>query len=415
MAQRIGPLKSRLSLASTELSRMSILIGLILALTFVLYNCGNSNWLSIEEVATEFWYDANWSYRRKITIDRTNVENVENPSTTYADFPVLVYETGLSNINENGTDIRFTTSDMVTELPREIESYTAGTLYAWVKVTLTKDSSDSTNDVIYMYYGYAGVSEPAPISTYGSQNVWDTNFKMVQHLGENTTSGTTRTDSTSNGNTGTAEANVVHTATGGRIDGADNLNAAADYVDVPSDASIDVENITMSVWIRPTALPIDGGVDHIINRLIASRPATYGMVVEPSGDLRLKGIVRLDGSETTTRNVLSNSALSNNNWYYAVTTYDGDKLKLYVDGVKQTDEDDTDGAIDTDDPGILRLGEHPSSPGNDIVGFIDEVRISSIARTAEWILTSYNNQCEVGTSPNCNSAFLSFGTEFPLP
>ena len=120
---------------------------------------------------TSGWYDNAWQYRRSITIDHTKVDNVATPSTTYADFPVLVYCTGLADINANGTDIRFTTSDGVTEIPREIESYASGTLYAWVKFTLTKDSGDSTDDSIYMYYGNSGASEPAIDSTYGAENV----------------------------------------------------------------------------------------------------------------------------------------------------------------------------------------------------------------------------------------------------
>jgi len=142
----------------------------------------------LDEISVTFtggnWYDTDWSYRREITIDHTKVEDVADPSTTYADFPVLVYATGLSNIKAAGADIRFTSSDGTTELPREIEDYSGGTLYAWVKVTLTKDSSDADDDVIYMYYGNAAATEPAPDSAYGSQNVWDDNYNGVWHLSE---------------------------------------------------------------------------------------------------------------------------------------------------------------------------------------------------------------------------------------
>ena len=141
------------------------------------WDAGNADDLTVKvRVKEQAWYDSDWSYRRQITIDHTSVEDVADPSTTYAEFPVLVYATGLSNILPNGADIRFTSSDGVTELPREIESYTGGTLYAWVKLTLTKDASDSTNDIIYMYYGNVLATEPAPDSTYGSENVWDSNF-----------------------------------------------------------------------------------------------------------------------------------------------------------------------------------------------------------------------------------------------
>src|SRR5450759_1503592 len=134
--------------------------------------------------AGESWYNSSWTYRRQITIDHTKVASDE------ANFPVLISLDSLSNINTNGTDIRFTSSDGITELPREIESYSAGSLRAWVKTTLTKDSSDSTDDIIYMYYGNSSATtEPAASSDFGSQNVWkstgDTSTAMVQHMKDN--------------------------------------------------------------------------------------------------------------------------------------------------------------------------------------------------------------------------------------
>jgi hypothetical protein len=83
------------------------------------------------------WYNTNWSYRREITIDHDDVQDVADPSTTYADFPVLVYATGLSNINANGTDIRFTSSDGTTGIaPRNRE------LLWWHSLRLGKGDSD---------------------------------------------------------------------------------------------------------------------------------------------------------------------------------------------------------------------------------------------------------------------------------
>src|SRR5450759_3001929 len=130
--------------------------------------------------AGESWYNSSWAYRRQITIDHTKVASDE------ANFPVLISLDALSNIQANGTDIRFTSSDGITELPREIESYSLGSLRALVKVPTL---SSSTDTVIYMYYGNSGATEPAASSTYGSQNVWqstgDTSTVMVQHMNDN--------------------------------------------------------------------------------------------------------------------------------------------------------------------------------------------------------------------------------------
>ena len=74
--------------------------------------------------ATVAWYDQNWGYRTKITIDHTKVGSA---TENELNFPVLVSLSGLSNINVGGSDIRFTSSDGVTNLSREIEYYATST------------------------------------------------------------------------------------------------------------------------------------------------------------------------------------------------------------------------------------------------------------------------------------------------
>jgi hypothetical protein len=69
-----------------------------------------------------------------------------------------------------------------------------------------------------MYYG-----NPASGNQENITDVWDDNFKMVQHLEE--TSGN-HYDSTSNGNTGTPYGGVIQD----RIDGADDLDGGDDYI-----------------------------------------------------------------------------------------------------------------------------------------------------------------------------------------
>jgi hypothetical protein len=192
--------------------------------------------------AGESWYNSSWLYRKKITIDHTKVASDE------ANFPVLISLAALSNINVNGTDIRFTSSDGVTELPREIESYSSGSLRAWVKVPAL---SSSTDTVIYMYYGNAAATEPAASSTYGSQNVWkstgDTSAAMVQHMKEDP-SGTSpqMIDSTSNANNATSSgAMTTGDQVAGQIDGSLHFDGTDDCVQASNAASLNTPTVTV--------------------------------------------------------------------------------------------------------------------------------------------------------------------------
>jgi hypothetical protein len=362
---------------------------------------------------TSDWYDSNWSYRREITIDHTLVADVTDPSTTYADFPVLVYATGLSDILANGADIRFTASDGVTELPREIESYSDGTLYAWVQVTLTKDASDASDDVIYMYYGNGSASEPAPDSTYGSENVWDANFKAVYHLNETVDdegSGATHYDSTLHDNDGTQDGNDDAT---GKIASGQAFDATDDYINVPDASSLRLGtgNFTVAVWVE---FPISGSYyweGIVVKGFATSAPANMWGLVRWSN--YTYGVQYWDAGDTAGEyNADLNSGEISDGWHYVVVTRDGSLHKMYVDSTECDSDTTTPSNLISSDP--LKLGSDMSPRW--FGGTIDEVRISNILRPETWLTTEYNNQsnpsafCGVGMEETAESSYSSPGT-----
>jgi hypothetical protein len=80
-------------------------------------------------------------------------------------------------------------------------------------------------------------------------------------------------------------------------------------------------------------------------------------------------------------------------WYYIVGTYDGDRARVYVNGVLEAVGDSSPGiVVNTTDP--LFINNHTffnrteQSSGR-IGGIFDEVRISNIARSANEIAAIY--------------------------
>jgi hypothetical protein len=121
----------------------------------------------------EEWWNANWRYRKTITINHLKV------SGSLTGFPVLVSLTDsdlASKAQSDGRDIVFTDASLV-KLDHEIESFnhSTGTLNAWVKANV----SSSVDTVLQMYYG-----NPAASNQQNPTGVWDSNFVMVQHLSE---------------------------------------------------------------------------------------------------------------------------------------------------------------------------------------------------------------------------------------
>ncbi len=135
----------------------------------------------LSDVYAASWYDTSWEYRKTITIDNAQVGGTSN----LTDFPILVHITNDSdlstaNVQSDGDDFVFTSSDGTTKLSHEIESFsndaTDGTLVAWVKVSSISYDADTE---IYMYYGNSNSASNQDVS-----NTWNSNYKSVWHLSE---------------------------------------------------------------------------------------------------------------------------------------------------------------------------------------------------------------------------------------
>ncbi len=331
------------------------------------------------------WYERfpYWRYRTTLAIDHTKV------GADLTDFPVLVDVTNanLTKAQIDGDDILFTDGSW-TKLDHEIEMFdhATGRLVAWVRVP---SLSSTTDTILYIYYGNPTASNQENVA-----GVWDSNFKMVHHLEETTD---THYDSTMNNNDGTPEGGLNQDAIG-KIDGADGFDPVENaYIRIGDDDTIDFNGTqTLEMWIKTdnkTALMI-----------LADNAAPIGSACTVHASIPIGGrFMYRRGNTTHDWEALSTSDIADGEWHYVVGIDDGNGFKIYVDGVKEYDGTP------------LGYGT-PSTIENDLLigsrlgtlfffnGTIDEVRISSVNRTADWVSTSYNNQYDP-------SSFCAFGIE----
>ncbi|MBW1788482.1 MAG: DUF2341 domain-containing protein [Deltaproteobacteria bacterium] len=327
-------------------------------------------------LAQAAWYDSGWSYRQKITILSTLAD------ADLSNFPYLVKITDAANplfadAQIDGDDILFTAADGTTKLNHEIEKYNPATneLYIWVQVP---SILGTVNTEIYMYYGNGSATNQQSVEA-----TWDDDFVMVQHLQE--TSGT-HFDSTSKNNDGTPLNGVVQTATG-KIDGADQFDGSNDKVDVADSATLRVVDMTLEAWVYiPDSIPSS------FHGIVVHAPSTsnwYGLWNNGN-------VFHFRWSTGSVRRTDFATTISPNNWYYVTGVLDvaGNVAITYLDG-------NVDGTVNDPDPptptaGPTYLG-HTSSGSEYFKGFIDEVRISKIARSEDWIKASYRNQDSPGS------------------
>ncbi|MFC2122453.1 DUF2341 domain-containing protein [Bacteroidota bacterium] len=322
------------------------------------------------------WYDSSWLYRKQITIDSTKVAG------NLSDFPVLINlpsDADLANdAQDDGNDILFTAADSVTKLSHEVESFNGGSgqLIAWVKVP---NLSSTTDTDIYLYYGNSGTG-----SQEDTYNVWDSDYKVVQHLQEIAKTGggyNDHLDSTSNSNHGEAENGVIMDSIGA-INGANDFDGTDDVITIPNDATLDITSaITLQACIRADS--VDTSSDGFL-----FRRNVYGLDVADTGSgAYIKMVIDVGGGLISFQSDPGTIAVGS--WYHIVATYDGTNWIIYRNGV-QIEDGFLAGNIQTSTNDLV-IGEEYNSSFN-FNGIIDEVRISSTARSAEWILTEYYNQ-----------------------
>ncbi|MEE8060684.1 MAG: DUF2341 domain-containing protein [Gemmatimonadales bacterium] len=350
-----------------------------------------------------------WNFRKKITIDSTKVPSDQT------NFPVLISLTDsdlAADAQDDGDDIVFTAADGVTQLSHEIEKFdgTTGELVAWVKVP---NLSSSVDTVLYMYYGHATTS-----SQENSTDVW-TGYVGVWHLQEDPGPGNPGDikDSTSYANHGTADASMDSAdQVPGVANGSFDLDGTDDFVQVSSSASLNPSTtVTVEAWYNLDTCSTDAvGLvskgDGVMNNTGTS--VRYALWIEGDGttcsnnDTTFCVNTPKWGTSPETCIEVNNSGIGGA-WTQLVGTYDGVQIRLYQDGALIGSQAYT-AAISGGATSDVTIGTGYDTAGQDVDGKIDEVRISSVARSADWITTAYNNQ-------NSPSTFYTVGSEEPGP
>lgn len=240
--------------------------------------------------------------------------------------------------------------------------------------TTATEQVGGTSRTVTTTYDAAGRKISESVSTSGGSS--DSPSGLVAAYGFEEGSGSTVGDASGQGNDGEIDGATWTTA--GKFGNALDFDGIDDSVAIVDDASIDVPtSVTASAWVKPhaigpghqTILVKERGIDTGTYALHASTGNTF-----PEFELR-------PGSWYDAK---ASSALTSNEWAHVAGSWDGQTIKLYINGTLVASRAMT-GPILTSN-GFLRIG------GSDIFGFyfdglIDEVRIYNRALSAQEIQT----------------------------
>jgi hypothetical protein len=170
-----------------------------------------------------------------------------------------------------------------------------------------------------------------------------------------------------------------------------DFDGNSDYVDCGNDTSVKITGtqITLEAWIYPTAWSKNVFEGNIINKEYNTSNYGYMLRVGEGGKLNF---AFGDGSwnELTSASAL----LSLNTWQHVAATYDGSKMRLYVDGVA-ADSSSVTATIKNAYSTSLSIGAHPGL-SRYYQGKIDELKIWNICRSESQIYSGLNDEiCSV--------------------
>jgi len=339
------------------------------------------------EAEGENWWDTDWSYRKLVTLDSSQIEGSHN------NFPVLLNISSDSDLSSHmgqadaGDVVFIDHDDNSTKYYHEIEYYGSGTLVAHVRV------NDTTHTKFWLYYGNAGCADQ-----WDADNTWDSDFFAVYH-------GRTTSDSSGNG----------YTLTNGGVNLDDNEGAFSGCFDFNIDDTDYMKQATLldggtdfsiTMYMYPKELGADAGDsnedyfwykrnsvgDRVFSQWKGSTGKTFSRVKTDTATFTIEDF---DGT------------LAANGWHYCSwclddgTTWKNSVDNEYIDAGSITDTWDSGSQYDF----FFGASYVPSKKYG---GLMDEIRVYSICLSDNWVKTERNNFVNATTGVN---GFYSLDSE----
>ncbi len=335
------------------------------------------------------WWDEDWEYRKQITINHSMV------TADLQNFPVLISIISSDFIDHaqfDGDDFVFVLDDNSNTFSHEIEYYksSSGKLVAWVNITSLSSNVDT---ILYLYY-----SNPNCSSQQDPDNVWDSDYIHVWHLGESLKDSAGSDDGNDHGTSKVS----------GKIGQARDFEQSEhDYIDFgdmmqPTDGSL--TTMTWEAWIKPETEDIPLMTKY--NTQGSTKYGSYGIHLGYDGKFYNYAI---QASGKYTQSITINDYSVVGQWVYLTSTWTlggVNDIDPFINGSEVSDiQSSSNGNYMQNTPITDDLGRYNPEAGTKYTdAVIDEVRWSKIVRSGAWINTSYNTM-------NDSSSFFSVGPE----
>ncbi len=338
------------------------------------------------------WYDSNWGFRQKITIDSAMV------SADLTDFALLITENGFAadfwaNVKADGSDIVVTMADGTTVLDRELVSIDTGgqTMQLYTRT----DLSSTADTELYIYYGNAAAAETNDTTT------WRNEYVGVWHFDDDFNDGDAA-DSSQAGNHGFAGGGFDNTnqaagVTGGGAEFNDSEYLALNY---SYSGNNTLPQVSVSAWIN-TSVNSGGQTDNwaVID---FDRSEFFDVFIHGDGTV---GFSTSGNGLSTNDQVSTGVTVNDGTWHHIAAVYDGSDKILYVDGAEVARSTNTYGGAALGKGtrfGFIGDGSEAgsfNSSRNNVYydGLYDDIRLYEGTMGGAWIAAEFANHDDPST------------------
>jgi Concanavalin A-like lectin/glucanases superfamily/Domain of unknown function (DUF2341) len=305
--------------------------------------------------APEWWDDA-WSARRTLTIAGLELDAPLKDAVVMLRLDVDRID--YAHARSAGQDLRFVIAGE--SIAYEIERWNPrGPSWVWLRVPELADARGPATEVV-MYYG-----NPDGTAVSDGAQTWAGEYVSVHHLED-------LHDTTGHGHDAGSPAQPASSE--GLVAGAQYFDGDDDHLVVAGEGAFDfTDALTVEALIRVEhfdiwwqAVVTKGEGAWRLHRDNANGFLGFATDTATSNDDDLAGSAIVDDSQ----------------WHYVAISYDGERKRIYVDGVQDADVAAPDPLSESDDE--VMIGENASATGRYFDGRIDEVRISALARRPSY-------------------------------
>lgn len=360
-----------------------------------------------------------FSFVRSVTVQGTQIATTNHGSLS--NFTVLVCANGTSpcntsvaGLNQSGAgahvqnasafDVNFfTASNCTGAMNWEVVKYVAATGEIEAHVLITAALAWNTNYTFYMCYGNAGI---AAFQGGAAGAAWDANYAGVWHFPDGTT--LNKNDYSANANNGTLNGTVA--ASTGQIDGGASWGLSGNNsIDVANSASLAITgSVTVEAWVKPS---ISSQFQTILSKATGGGTGReYSMFLGTSSTTIFVGLNQANSAPYIVQgaNVTISPGYTTGAWNHLVLVVNaGTSFLVYLNGVVANTTLGNYGTVAHTAPISMGCEGQTTCSFPFVTALLDEVRVSNTNRSADYVVTAYNNQ-------NAPATFETIGTEGPV-